>query len=105
MSVTGESYIDSAKTTIGLLSRFLPLMAVTDVISSLLVFWGVVLVAGLSGIISYLWLQSHLDGGDLALVMFIAILGSIMVSILVFSVLTEAISSVFIFYCFDVKFK
>lgn len=28
-----------------------------------------------------------------------------MVSILVFSVLTEAISSVFIFYCFDVKFK
>jgi hypothetical protein len=106
MSVTGENYIDSAKTTIGILSRFLGLMSVSDIITGLLVFWGVVLITGVTSVISYFWLDSKgLAGGDLAMLMVVTVLGSIMVSSLVFSVLVEAVSSVFIFYCFDVRFK
>jgi hypothetical protein len=41
----------------------------------------------------------------MTMLMIITVLGSIMISTLVFSVLVEAVSSVFIFYCFDVKFK
>jgi hypothetical protein len=58
MSVTGENYINSAKTTIGILSRFLALMSVSDIITGLLVFWGIVIITGATSIISYLWLDS-----------------------------------------------
>jgi len=81
-------------------------MSVTDIISGLLMFWGIVLISGLTGVISYFWLKGNdLSSGDMAMVMIITICGSIIVSSLIFSVLIEAISSVFIFYCFDVKFK
>lgn len=106
MSVTGENYINSAKTTIGILSRFLGLMSVSDIITGLLVFWGIVLITGVTSFISYFWLDSRNLGSDvMAMLMVVTILGSIMVSSLVFSVLVEAVSSVFIFYCFDVRFK
>ena len=81
-------------------------MSVSDIITGLLVFWGIVLITGVTSVISYLWLDSKgLNGGDLAMLMVVTILGSIMVSSLVFSVLVEAVSSVFIFYCFDVRFR
>jgi len=81
-------------------------MSVTDIISNLLIFWGVVIITGVTAIISYFWLDSKgLDGNDMAMIMVICIFGSIFVSTMLFSVLIEAISSVFIFYCFDVKFK
>lgn len=82
-------------------------MSVSDIISGLLIFWGVVIIAGVSGIISYFWLASKTDltGGDMAMLMIVIVLGSIMVSSLIFSVLIESISSVFIFYCFDVRFR
>lgn len=107
MSVTGENYINSAKTTIGILSRFLGLMSVSDIITGLLVFWGVVIITGITAVISFLWLHGKegLSDGDMAMLMIISILGSIMISNLVFSVLVESVSSVFIFYCFDVRFK
>ena len=106
MSVTGEDYINSAKSTIGILSRFLGLMSVSDIITGLLVFWGVVLITGVTSVISYFWLDSkHLSSDVMTWLMIITVLGSIMISSLVFSVLVEAVSSVFIFYCFDVRFK
>ena len=103
MSVTGENYINSAKTTIGILSRFLPLLSVADIITGLLVFWGIVIIAGITGFGA--WLFTEAKGGDLTEVMIITVLGSIMVSSLVLSVLVEAMSAVFIFYCFDVRFR
>lgn len=104
MSVTGENYINSAKTTIGILSRFLGLMSVSDIITGLLVFWGVIIITGLTAVISYYWVSNE-SSDVIAMIMVISILGSIMISSIVFSVLVEAVSSVFIFYCFDVKFK
>jgi hypothetical protein len=106
MSVTGENYINSAKTTIGILSRFLGLMSVSDIITGLLVFWGVVLITGISSVISYFWLEGKgLSTDVMTMLMIVTVLGSIMISTLIFSVLVEAVSSIFIFYCFDVRFK
>lgn len=69
-------------------------------------FWGVAIIAGTSGFISYMWLdEKGVDGGDLVIIMVISILGSIFISSYIYSVLIEAISAVFIFYCFDVRFK
>ncbi len=88
MSVTGENYINSAKTTIGILSRFLGLMSVSDIITGLLVFWGIVLITGISSVISYFWLDSRgLSSDVMAMLMVVTVLGSIMVSSLIFSVL------------------
>lgn len=106
MSVTGENFIDSAKTTIGILSRFFGLMSVANIITSLLVFWGVIIITGATFGISYVWLDSeNLDSDVFAWLVIISIFGSIMISTMVFSVLVESVSSVFIFYCFDVKFR
>ena len=63
MSVTGENYINSAKTTIGILSRFLGLLNVADIITGLLVFWGIVIIAGLTGFGA--WLFTEAKGSDL----------------------------------------
>ena len=45
--VTGESYIESARTTIGILCSDLPLFSISRLISNLLVFWGVILSVGI----------------------------------------------------------
>lgn len=106
MSVTGESFINAAKTTIGILSRFFGLMSVANIITSLLVFWGVIIITGATFGISYVWLDNEdIDSGTFAWLVLISIFGSIMISTMIFSVLVEAVSSVFIFYCFDVKFR
>ncbi len=77
-----------------------------DLISSFLLFWGIILIAGLIGLISYLWLSAQgVQGGELIVLIIIAVIASLLVASLVFSVLTEGVSSVFIFYCFDVKFR
>lgn len=58
MSVTGESYVESAKTTIGILSRNLPLMTVATIITNLLVFWGVIIICGISSLFGVLFLEN-----------------------------------------------
>ncbi|XP_031472590.1 uncharacterized protein LOC116244943 [Nymphaea colorata] len=89
MSVTGENYINSAKSTIGILSRFLGLMSVSDIITGLLVFWGIVLITGVTSVISYFWL----DGKGLSTEFpYLFSLG-------------RSCKLVFIFYCFDIRFK
>ena len=88
MSVTGENFIDSTKTATGIISRFYSLMSITKIINGLLVFWGVIIAAGIAGIIDYLWQDSSYLPVDLfILVMFIAIFGSIMISSMIISVL------------------
>jgi len=77
-------------------------MAVTDIINNLLVFWGIVIMTFLITIISIFWFSAV---GDFGIDVVVAILGSIMVSCLIFSAMFESVSSVFIFYCFDVRFK
>jgi hypothetical protein len=55
MSVTGQKFIDSAKTTIGILSRFFGLMSVANFVAGLLTFWGVFIVTVIIFVGSNLW--------------------------------------------------
>ncbi len=79
-------------------------MAVSDFITGLIVFWGVIIISVISGLISYLWLNNERDE-EKVITIIVCVIGSALISSMVFSVLTEAVSSVFIFYCFDTKFK
>jgi hypothetical protein len=106
MAVTGESYIESAKTTIGILCSDLPLFAISRLISNLLVFWGVILSVGIPSVIGYVWVDSYPEGADsVGTALLIIIFASIMLSGMIYSILVESVSSVFIFYCFDRRFK
>ncbi len=98
--------MNSAKTAVGILSRFFGLVSVSNIITGLLVFWGVVIVASAVWIISNSWLAGEGTSLlELFIVLLVTVLGAIMVSSLIFSVLVQAVSSVLVFYCFDVKFR
>jgi hypothetical protein len=106
MAVTGEDFIDSAKTAIGIICQDLPLFSITRLITNLLVFWGVIISVGIPCIVAYLWVGlNEQTKNDTGLVILIVALASIMISGMIFSVLVESVSSVFVFYCFDRRFK
>lgn len=106
MAVTGEDFIDSAKTAIGIVCSDLPLFSVTRLITNLLVFWGTIISVGIPCVLAYLWVGlNDKTKDDAALVILIVALASIMISGMIFSILVESVSSVFIFYLFDRRFK
>ena len=106
MAVTGEDFIDSAKTAIGIICSDLPLFSVSRLITNLLVFWGIIISVGIPCVISYLWVGlNEKTKDDVGWVIILVAFGSIMISGMIFSILVESVSSVFIFYCFDRRFK
>lgn len=106
MAVTGEDFIESAKTAIGIICSDMPLFSVTRLISNLLVFWGVIISVGIPCVVAYLWVGlSDKTKDDAGWVIALVAFGSIMISGMVYSVLVESVSSVFIFYCFDRRFR
>ncbi len=93
MSVTGQKFIDSAKTTIGILSRFFGLMSVANFIAGLLTFWGVFIISVIILVGSNFWLvlyddDSHLDVIGRDSFVLICTLGSIIITTTILSVLT-----------------
>jgi len=106
MAVTGEDFIDSAKTAIGIICDDLPLFSVTRLITNLLVFWGVIISVGIPCVIAYLWVGlNNSTKDDVGWVIVLVAFGSIMISGMIYSILVESVSSVFIFYCFDRRFR
>ena len=59
MAVTGEDFIDSAKTAIGIICSDLPLFSISRLITNLLVFWGVILSVGIPSVMAYLWVGTN----------------------------------------------
>jgi hypothetical protein len=57
MAVTGESYIDSAKSTISLIFENFALFVVVDLISGLATFMGILFVTGIPTLIGYFLLK------------------------------------------------
>ena len=57
MAVTGESYVDSAKSTISLVFDNFTLFVVVDIMSSLLSFAGILMICGLPAIVGYFMLN------------------------------------------------
>lgn len=79
---------------------------VTRLITNLLVFWGVIISVGIPCVVAYLWVGlNDKTKDDTAWVILLVAFGSIMISGMIYSVLVESVSSVFIFYCFDRRFK
>ena len=109
MSVTGESYIDSAKSTISLIFDNFSLFFVVDIISSIVQFTGIILICGVPSFVGYFLLRETAENPDdhtyIAIGMVAIILISILIGVLFLGVLGEALSCVFIFYCFDKKFN
>jgi hypothetical protein len=79
---------------------------VTRLISNLLVFWGVIVSVGIPCVVAYLWVGlKDSTKNDVGWVLAIVAFGSVMISGMILSILVESVSSVFIFYCFDKRFK
>jgi hypothetical protein len=79
---------------------------VTRLISNLLVFWGIIISVGIPCVIAYLWVGlKESTKNDAGWVIALVAFGSIMISGMIYSILVESVSSVFIFYCFDRRFK
>ena len=112
MSVTGEGYIDCAKTTVSIIFENFGLFWVVDFISDLVTFFGILVTVGIPTLISVLIL-SYSDiaaTGDqrveeIAFTAVAVFFLSVLIASLIISLIGEALSCVFIFYCFDKKFR
>lgn len=58
MAVTGESYIDSAKSTISLIFDNFWLFLIIDMVSTMLKLTGIIFICAIPGIVGYLLLQA-----------------------------------------------
>ena len=109
MSVTGEDYIDSAKSAIGLIFDNFGVFIIIDFFGDFMgvysVIFAVLIPALIGGGIIY-----STDGTDQASVyaiwggVIIFLLG-ILLSEVILGMFEEVLSSIFIFYCFDQKFR
>lgn len=110
MSLTGEDYVDSAKTAIYVIMHNYQLFFVVDIICTLLSFCSFLFIAGLPALAGYFLLDSvnvdqNYKSNFVAFGVFIIIFIGFMVASLFMSVISESISSVFIFYCFDQRLQ
>lgn len=82
-------------------------MAIANTITNLLVFWGVIITTCSSALIGYFLLKTDdgITNDDISSSMLLIVFGSLMISIIILAVLVESVSAVYIFYCFDYKFK
>lgn len=107
MSVTGESYLDSAKSAISLIFDNFALFFLVDVMSTILTLAGILLISGVPSVIGYFLLKetnSNPDQPYEGLGVAAIFLISLLIGSLFLSILSESLSCVFIFYCFDKKF-
>lgn len=107
MTLTGESYLEGARSTMGLLWRQLPLLSITNLICNFLVLWGLIISVGIPCIVSYLLIcgvtTSDQDNQRLAIVGIVA-LCSTLISTVIFEILVESVCCIFIYYAIDKSF-
>jgi threonine/homoserine/homoserine lactone efflux protein len=92
MAVTGESYIDSAKSTISLIFDNFWLFMIIDIISTMLKLTGIIFICAIPGIIGFLLLQATAqnpnDSTFLSLGTVIIVLASMLIAVLFLSILS-----------------
>ena len=112
MSVTGESYIDCAKTAISIIFENFGLFYIVDFIGDLVTFFGVLATVGIPTFLAVIIL-GYADLGqsptnkteEVAYTAIAVFFLSVLIASLIISLIGEALSCVFIFYCFDKKFR
>lgn len=91
MSVTGESYFDSARTTLSLIYPNFPLYFLVDIMNHVVTITGIIFVCGLPGLISFFLLRGTAENpddlltqvvGTVIIVLFGALIGAIFLSVL-----------------------
>ena len=108
MAVTGDSYIDSAKSALSIIFDNLGLFFVADFISDLVVFFGILASTGIPIFIGILILSSegvNSTEEELAFSAASILFLCLITGVLIISMIGEVLSCVFIFYCFDKKFR
>ena len=103
LAITGESYVNSAKTTMGLLYRELAMLQITSMISNFLVFWGLLISVGIPSLLAYFLMTGKAEDDQLGVVGLVAVL-SILMSMVIFEVIVESVGCIFIFYSLDRQF-
>ena len=92
MSVTGESYFNSAKSTISLIFNNFALFSVVDLISSVTQLTGILLICGLPSFVGYFLLKQTSENPDdttyLVAGMVIIVMISILIGIIFLGVLS-----------------
>jgi hypothetical protein len=106
MALTGENFINSAKTALGLIFNNFPLFWIVDFIADFIQFYSLILCilapALLGGAI--IWKQEGLEGTAAIGGVIIFLLSWIVTSVIL-GILYEALSAVFILFCFDKKLR
>jgi hypothetical protein len=106
MSITGEGYIDSAKTTIYLIfnnfSQFLVIEIVDTLVNICVLFFGILISVLLASILS---IVLNLSDAARICVFVILLPFSYIVCLLLTALLSKSLSAIFMLYCFDFKFK
>jgi len=109
MALTGESYCDAAKSTISIIFDNFGLFIIVDWINDFVEFYGIIICvlipAVLGGVISYYNSPASVATTVAVFVGIAILLLAIIVSDVILGVLTETLSSIFIFYSFDRKFR
>lgn len=105
MALTGEPFIEGAKSTMGLLFEELALLNISNIICNFLVFWGIALSAGLPALLSGFLMNGRTDNDDEKMnVILIVVFLSLMVSLLIYQIIIESVGCLFIFYSMDKRF-
>jgi hypothetical protein len=107
MAVTGENYINSAKTALSLILDNFGLFYIVELITDLVSFFGVLITVGVPTLVGFLLVRYQNNATvDISSYAAVAIFFlSILVSGGIVTLIGEALSCVFIFFCFDRKFK
>lgn len=109
MAMTGESYIDSAKTAVGIIFDNYSLFSAVTIISRIIIFGGIVFSTGISTLtgilITYLVYKPTPTPILITYVGLTIFFVSFILVIFAIEMITQALQCVFIFYCFDSKFR
>lgn len=89
----------------GLLFEELGLLNVANLICNFLVLWGIAISTGIPAILAILLIKGQTEDGDIiTAVILIVVFLCLMVSSMIYEILTESVGCIFIFYAMDKRF-
>ena len=109
MAVTGESYLDSAKSAVGIIFENFGLFNIIEIFDTVLLIAGVLICAGIPAVGIFLILQFTIDPVPEPFEMAIAIILVFFITAIfvayIINILGLALNCVFIYYCLDKRFR
>ena len=108
MTLTGEDYIDSAKTGVSLIWDNLELFIIVQIMDDIITLTGVICSVGIPSVIGFFVLQygyvPEPSTFEMAISLILIFILSLMIALLALGMFGIVINCVYIFYCLDKKF-